>query len=101
MALWLDLATILTPLGIIGVVVAVASALYAGVTFAADAADHAGIASALWLMGTILSLCSGFVGDWLTPLLALAAYPVSLALVGASRVLLRAVRGRRAATVSQ
>lgn len=100
MALWLDLASIYAPLGATGAVVAVVTATVAALAFGIGAPTGGGLATAGWLMGVLLSLCSAFAGDWIFPVVALVALPAALVLVVPVAWLITTRPRLRAATFS-
>lgn len=93
MAFWLTIADALSFLGLAGTVLALACAIAAAIAFAIIGSPaHGGAATAGWLFSALLSLCSGFAGNWYLSAVALAALPVSLILAGALSLLRAALR---------
>ncbi|MGM7670338.1 hypothetical protein [Microbacterium sp. A93] len=73
------------PIGIVGAVIAVLCALVAVVALARGSAGVGGGAVAVWIVGALLSLASGFSGEWIPALVAAGALVVALVLGGLLR----------------
>lgn len=71
---------LITPIGQVGLWIALAGAVALGVAIALDAAGPAGGAGAIWLTGGILSLALWYSGDWMEPLIAGIALPLAAGL---------------------
>jgi hypothetical protein len=65
-----------------GTVIAVATAIIAGIAFCLGEASHGAVATAGWLIGVTLSLCAIFSGNWLLIAISLTALPAALLLTG-------------------
>ncbi|WP_102194118.1 hypothetical protein [Microbacterium aurantiacum] len=78
-------SALLTPIGQVGLWIALAGAAALGVAIAFNAAGAAGGAGAVWLAGGILSLALWYSGDWMAPLAAGIALPVAAGLGAAWR----------------
>lgn len=96
MSLLLDLADALIPLGLVGVVVACASAVFAAIAFLIiDAPTAGGLAASVWLMGVILSMCGAFAHQWQMSLVSLAVLPAMLVAAAPIRLLGRPGSARK------
>ena len=76
-----DLAEFFLPIGVVGASIAALCAIVAMFALARGAAGVVGGAGALWIGGALLSLASGFAGDW-TPALVAAGSLVAALIVG-------------------
>lgn len=86
-SLLLDMAAFFEPIGILGVVVAVASAVVAAVALVRRNAGVFGGAVSLWLVGTVLSVAFGATGGWAPTCVAAVAMPGLALCVGIARLL--------------
>ena len=82
MAITLALADVFGLIAHAGVIVAVATAILAGIAFCLGDPSSGGVAAAAWLVGVMLSLCATFSGNWLLPAIAIIALPAALVLTG-------------------
>lgn len=89
-----DLTEFFSSVGIIGAGIAVLCALIALVALAYGAAGVAGGAAAVWIVGALLSLTSGFSGQWMPTIVAVGALVLALALGGAARSVVRSFQAR-------
>lgn len=86
-----DLTELFTWIGFIGAGIAVICALLALVALARGAASVAGGAAAVWIGGAMMSIASGFSGQWMPALIAFGALAAGLAIGGAVRPIVRSV----------
>lgn len=89
-----DLAEIFLWVGIAGAVLASLCAVAVGIALAAGSAGFAGGAGAVWIGGALLSLTSGFSGQWLPALAAAGALIAALVLGPVARAVLRRIPAR-------
>lgn len=89
-----DLAEVFLWVGIAGAGLAVLCAIVAAVALAAGSAGWAGGASAVWIGGAMLSLTSGFSGQWLPAIIAGGALMAGLILGAVARSIIRGVERR-------
>ncbi|HWK77780.1 MAG TPA: hypothetical protein VNR69_08600 [Microbacterium sp.] len=89
-----DLAEFFLWVGISGAGIALVCAIVALVALAFGAAGIAGGASAAWIGGALLSLTSGFSGQWIPALAAVGGLVAALVLGGLARPLVRAFQAR-------
>ncbi len=75
-----ELAAFFLPLGLVGASIAVICAIVAGVALARGAAGLCGGATAVWIVGALLSVAAGFSGQWIPIAAAGAALLVALVL---------------------
>lgn len=92
-----ELAAFFLPVGLTGAGIAVICAIIAGIALARGAAGLCGGATAVWIVGALLSIAAGFSGQWIAVAAAGAALLVALVLGGLVRMLLnmRASRPER------
>lgn len=88
-----ELAAFFLPVGFVGAGIAILCAIIAGVALARGAAGLSGGATAVWIVGMLLSVAAGFSGQWIPTAAAGGALVVAL-VIGA---LVRLVLGRRPA----
>ncbi|WP_307360031.1 hypothetical protein [Microbacterium murale] len=86
-----ELAAFFLPVGLTGAGIAVICAIVAGVALARGAVGLSGGATAVWIVGMMLSIAAGFSGQWMPTAVAGGALVVALVL-GA---LVRAMLSRR------
>ena len=91
------LHALLTPFGVLGLLVAACGATIFAVTVWRGSAEAAGFAACAWLVGTVQSLATGFEAEWTPSIVAAASFPI----LGVAAALLRRVRPPRPARVSQ
>src|SRR4051794_8566181 len=96
-----DLTGFFLSAGIIGAAVAILCALIALIALALGSAAFAGGAVAVWIGGALLSLTSGFSGQWLPAILAGGSLVVALVLGGVARALVRALQAREKAAPAE
>lgn len=96
-----DLTGFFLSAGIVGATIAVLCGLIALVALARGAAGVAGGAAAVWIGGALLSLTSGFSGQWLPAIIAAVSLISGLALGGLARIVLRSLPKRVKATSSE
>lgn len=89
-----DLTGFFLSAGIVGAGIAVLCALVALISLAQGAAGVAGGATAVWIGGALLSLTSGFSGQWLPAIIAGGSLIASLILGGLARVVVRSLPER-------
>ncbi|WP_417509475.1 hypothetical protein [Microbacterium sp.] len=89
-----DLTGFFLSAGIVGAAIAVLCALIALIALALGAAGVTGGAAAVWIGGALLSLTSGFSGQWLPAIIAGGALLAALTLGGVARVVVRALQNR-------
>jgi len=89
-----DLTVAFLWIGIIGAGIAVLCALIALYALARGAPGLVGGAAAVWIGGALLSLTSGFSGQWLPVLLSIGALAAALILGGVLRPVVRAIADR-------
>ncbi|MGP6169908.1 hypothetical protein ACTU6V_01715 [Microbacterium sp. A204] len=89
-----DLTGFFLSVGMVGAGVAVLCALIALTALAQGAAGVTGGAVAVWIGGALLSLTSGFSGQWLPAIIAGGSLVAALALGGVARVVLRSLQLR-------
>lgn len=77
-----DLAEFFMPIGIVGAVIAVLCALVAAVALASGSGAVCGGAVAVWIGGAMLSLASGFSGEWIPAIVACGAL-LAMLVIGA------------------
>jgi hypothetical protein len=88
-----ELAEFFLPVGLTGAGIALLCAIVAGVALARGAAGLCGGASAVWIVGTMLSIAAGFSGQWIPTAAAGGALIAALVIGG----IVRAVLNRRPA----
>ena len=84
-----DLSELFLWVGIAGTGFALLCAIIAAVALAVGSAGVAGGASAVWIVGAMLSLTSGFSGQWLPAIITAAALPIALILGAIARKVVR------------
>lgn len=89
-----DLAEFFLPIGYVGVAIAVLCAIVAAIALARGAAGASGGAVAVWLVGAMLSLASGFAGMWIPALISVGALIVALVAGGLLRGVVNAFAAR-------
>lgn len=89
-----DLTEFFLSIGIVGAGIAALCALIAIVALARGAAGVAGGAVAVWIGGALLSLTSGFSGQWIPALVAAGSLVLALVLGGAARGAVRTFQAR-------
>lgn len=89
-----DLAGFFLPIGYVGAAIAVLCAIVAAVALARGAAGVSGGAVAVWLVGAMLSLASGFAGVWIPALVSVGALIVALVAGGMLRGIVNAFAAR-------
>ena len=93
-ALTSALAGMFVPMGLAGAALAVLCAIVALVAVAAGRVGLSGGSAGVWIVGAMLSVASGFAGDWLPTTVAVAALAVALLLGSMLRPLVRLLAGR-------
>ncbi len=88
-----ELAAFFLPVGLTGAGIAVLCAIVAGVALARGAAGLCGGATAVWIVGAMLSIAAGFSGQWIPTAAAGGALVAALVIGG----LVRAALNRRPA----
>ncbi|GGD66637.1 hypothetical protein [Microbacterium murale] len=86
-----ELAAFFLPVGFVGAGIAVLCAIIAGVALARGAVGLSGGATAVWIVGMMLSIAAGFSGQWI-PTAAAGGALVAALVIGA---LVRVVLNRR------
>ncbi len=94
-----DLAAFFLPFGIIGAVIAVACAIVVLLAVARSAAGVVGGATGVWIVGAVMSLASGFSGQWIPAIVAGSALIVALVAGLGLRVAVRAIEARPAPAI--
>lgn len=82
------------PIGIVGAVLAVLCALVAAAALARGSAGICGGAVAVWIGAAMLSLASGFSGQWIPALVAAGALVSALVLGGVLRAVASTIAAR-------
>ncbi|MFF1540088.1 hypothetical protein ACFVWL_08430 [Microbacterium sp. NPDC058269] len=85
-SLLLDLSSFFIPLGISGTVLAVVCASVSAVALVYGFAGVGVGALSLWMVGTLLSLATGFAEEWTPPIMAAASLPALVLTVSIVRV---------------
>lgn len=83
-----ELAAFFLPVGFVGAGIAVLCAIIAGVALARGAAGLSGGATAVWIVGTMLSVAAGFSGQWIPTAAAGGALVAALVIGALVRVVL-------------
>lgn len=89
-----DFAEFFLWVGFAGAGIAVLCALIALFALARGAAGLAGGAAAVWIGGALLSLTSGFSGQWIPAIVAVGALVIALIVGGVLRPVVRAFEAR-------
>lgn len=89
-----DLSEIFLPIGIVGAAIAALCAFVVMIALVRGAAGVVGGAAAVWVGGALLSLASGFTGDWVPALVAVGSLVVALVVGGMLRGVVAAVMSR-------
>lgn len=89
-----DLSELFLWVGIAGAGIALICAIVALIALAMGAAGVAGGASAAWIGGALLSLASGFSGQWVPAIVAAGGLVVALVLGAVARSIVQAFERR-------
>jgi len=89
-----DLTAFFLLIGTVGAGIALICALVAMIALARGAAGVAGGAVAVWIGGALLSLTSGFSGQWVPALVAVGSLVLGLVVGGVARAVVRDYRSR-------